>query len=141
MSYLDYYTYLVIGLCSTIRSAAPGEFDALWTITRAATSTPYSSCKIKLTDIGIDAAITAQAGTTYSINGGTATGDAGTISDGDILVAYLTSSASYNDAVSGGVVIATINCAFTIETMVEPVAAMSEQDWDRTADWDRSAQW
>ena len=110
-----------------IRKLSPG--GSLGTITGAAISTEYTTRKYKLLS-GTDLVITAQAGSTYSINGGDYTSDAGTISAGDILRVKHTSSGSYEDAVTGGVVIDGSDCDFIIETMAEPTSAGLFQDGD-----------
>lgn len=123
--------FLNLGLLSgngvRVRKLSPG--GSLGTITGAAVSTEYTTRKYKLIS-GTDLVITAQAGSTYSINGGEYTSEAGTISAGDILRVKHTSSANYEDAVTGGVVVNSLDCDFIIETMADPTSAGIYQDGD-----------
>lgn len=106
---------------SAIPRREPGAFGVLWTIAGAAVDTEYQARKVKLKISG-PGAISVQVGSEYVINGGARTADPGTVADGDVLQVFHTSSASYNAAVTGGVVIDGVSCDFIIETMVEPVA-------------------
>lgn len=111
---------------------ANGTFDSLWTITNAVPSRAYSSRRISLTDIGTDAVITVSSGAgTYSINGGTPTADAGTISAGDILQVFITADSAYSTeetpvVESTVITIAGTDNTFSITNMLEPVLSYDE---------------
>jgi len=113
---LSIMSSIVQGVTSTLEGDAPGDFNTKWTIPNAAVSTSYHSQTVVLKDIGIDKIITAQAGTTYSINGRIYTTAAGTVSDGDMVTCQLESAGSYETTVVGGLVIDGIACDFTIIT-------------------------
>lgn len=100
---------------------APGAFDQMWTLVNVELSTVSTFKKVTLESTGTDAVITAIAGTTYSKNGGAYTAAAGVISDEDTLAVRITSSAEYETAVLGGVIIGGVSCAASATTVAEAV--------------------
>ena len=118
---------------------APGDFSTLWTSTGAIPSSSIKTIKIKLIISGTDWVITAVAGTTYSINGGTATAEAGVINDGDVLQAFDTNSSLYSTERIGGVVINGVACAIS-STTKEDVIAFGPT-WEEPGVWNNTLTW
>lgn len=93
-----------------------------WGIVGAALSTAYTSPSMSLSDIDAEAAITVEAGLTYSLDGGVFTGDAGTRGTAKKIRFRLTSSASYETLVTLDATIGMETYTMSVTTVAEEVA-------------------
>ncbi len=108
---------LNFGLIKRVR-----QFFSLGSRSNSIVSTVITSRRAYQKNIGTDVAISISAGTgEYRINGGSWVSTDGTISDGDYLEARLTSSASYDTAVSLVIDIGTGDDTFAVTTMSDPI--------------------
>lgn len=113
---------------STTAATAPDTTPNAFTfidITGAELSTVYTSNTITVSGINAATAISVS-GLTYSKNGATYTGSAGTVVNGDTVAVRVTSSGSNNTGVSGTLTIGGVSDTYTVTTKVaaEPVTSL-----------------
>jgi len=121
-----------------IPKRAPGDFSVRWTIVNAEPLTEYTSRPVKLI-LASNTAIAVIGSSSYSLNGGAFTVDAGTAHNNDILLVKDDSPDVYTtdlespEQTDGGVTIGIVACPFTIIAKVDPATLVSQivfQDGD-----------
>jgi len=100
--------------------AVPSAF-AFTDVTEATTSTEYTSDNVSVASINTAVAISITGGT-YSVNGAEFTGDAGTVSSGDLVSVRGTSSGDYETTVDVILTIGGVSDTYSILTGSAPAA-------------------
>ncbi|MES2675414.1 MAG: S8 family serine peptidase [Pseudomonadota bacterium] len=108
----------VFSVTTLVADTTPDTFT-FTAVTNAAVSTAITSNAITISGINSPAAISISGGQ-YSINGGTFTSTAGTVSNGQIVTVRVTSSASANTATQATLSIGGATGTFSVTTAVAP---------------------